>query len=87
MNEFSEVLRVQGARIGLKINVEKTKSLRVAISEDKKMTLGNEKIDEVGSFNYLGSIISKDGGRSEDVKSRIDETQGVFFTVKKSLEE
>ena len=40
-----EVLRVQGARIGLKINVEKTKSLRLEISEDEKVTLGNKKID------------------------------------------
>ena len=74
MNEILEVLRVQGARIGLKINVKTTKSLRLGISEDKKVTLGNEKIDQVGSFAYFGSIISKDGGSSEDVKSRIAKT-------------
>ena len=33
MNELFEVLRVQSARIGLKINVKKTKSLRLGISE------------------------------------------------------
>ena len=47
------------------------------------MTLGNEKIDQVGSFSYLGSIISKDGGSSEDVKSRIARAQGVFSQLKK----
>ena len=47
------------------------------------MTLGNEKIDQVGSFTYLGSIISKDCGRSEDVKSRIAKAQGVFSQLKK----
>ena len=51
------------------------------------MTLGNEKIDQVVSFNYLGSIISKDGGSSEDVKSRIAKTQRVFSQLKKSSEE
>ena len=45
MNEILEVLRFQGARIGLKIKVKKTKSLRLGISEDKKVTLGNEMID------------------------------------------
>ena len=45
MNELLKILRVQGARIGLKINVKKTKSLRLGISEDEKMTLRNEKID------------------------------------------
>ena len=58
-------MRVQGARIGLKINVKKAKSLRLGISEDEKVTLGNETIYQVGSFAYLGSIIGKDGGGSE----------------------
>ena len=47
------------------------------------MTLGNEKIDQVDSFTYLGSIISREGGSSEDVKSRIAKAQGVFFAIKK----
>ena len=34
MNELIEILRVQGARTGLKINNKKPKSLRVGISED-----------------------------------------------------
>ena len=80
MNTFLEVWRVQGAGIGPKINVKKTKSLRLGISEDGKVTLGNEKIDQVGSLTYLGSIISKDGGSSEDVKSRIAKAQCVFFS-------
>ena len=45
MNEFLEVLQVQGARIGLNINVKKTKSLKLGINEDEKVMLGNEKID------------------------------------------
>ena len=71
-------MQVQGARIGLKINVKKTKSIRQGISEDEKVTLGYKKIDQVTSFTYLGSIISKDGGSSEDVKSRIAKAQGFF---------
>ena len=45
--------------------------------------MGNENIDQVGSMTYLGSIISKDGGSSEDVKSRIAKTQGVFLQLKR----
>ena len=63
MNVFLEVLLVQGARIGLKINIKKTKWLRLEISEGEKVTLGNEKIDQVGSFTYHGSIISRGGGK------------------------
>ena len=83
MNKFLEVLRVKGARIGLKIIVKKTKLLGIGISENEKVRLGNEKIDQVGSFIYLGSIISKDGGSSEDVKRRIAKAQGVFSQLKK----
>ena len=50
MNELLEVLRVQGSRIGLTINVKKTKSLRIGISEDEKVTLGNEKIVRLRAF-------------------------------------
>ena len=45
--------------------------LRLGISEDDKVTLDNEKLDQVDSFTYFGSIISKDSGSSEDIKSSI----------------
>jgi hypothetical protein len=53
MNELLEVLRVAGVRIGLKINVKKTMSQRLGISEDEKVTLGNEMIDQVDSLLRL----------------------------------
>ena len=83
INELLEVLRIQGARIGLKINIKKTKSLRLGISQDEKVTLGYKKSIKVDSFIYLGSIISKDNGSSENVKSRIAKAQGVFSQLKK----
>ena len=82
MNGFSEVLLVQGARIGLKINIKKIKSLRLGIGENEMLKMGDKKINHADSFTYLGSMISKDVGSSEDVKSRIDKAQGVF-SVKK----
>ena len=54
------------------------RSLRLGISEDEKVKLGNENIDQVGSFTYLGSIISKDDGRSEGVESRVAKAQYIF---------
>jgi len=78
MNEFLVVLRVQCARIGLKINAKKTESQRLGISEDEKVTLGNKKIDQVGSVTYLGSIIGKDGGSGEYVINRIAKAQDFF---------
>ena len=42
--------------------LRRLKSLRLGISEDEKLTFGNEKIDQVDSSTYLGSIISNNGG-------------------------
>ena len=56
---FLKVLRVQGGRIGLKINFKKTKSLRIGIREDEKATLGNEQIDQVDSFTTLVVLLVK----------------------------
>ena len=44
--------------------------------------MGNGNIDQVDSFAYIGSIISKDGGSSEDIKSRIAKAQDVFSKLK-----
>ena len=87
MNKPLEIFRVQGVRIGFKINVKKTKSLRLRISVDEKLTLGKEKIEQMGSFTYLCSIISRDGESSEGVKSRIVKAQVFFSQLKKRLEE
>ena len=60
--------------------------LRLGKSEDEKLTLDNEKIDQVVSFSCFDSIISKDSGSSEDVKNRTSKTQGVFSQLRSSKE-
>ena len=45
MNGLLEVFRIQGSRIGFKINVKKAKLLILGISEGGEVMLGNEKID------------------------------------------
>ena len=50
------------------------------------MTLGIEKIDQGGSFTYLSSIISKDGGSSKAVKISVAKAQSIFSELKKSIE-
>ena len=51
MNELLEVLWVQGAKRGLKINLKKINLLRLGISDDKKVTLSNKKSNQVDSFH------------------------------------
>ena len=42
MDKLFEVMPVQGARIGLTINVKKTEPLRLEINEDEKVMQDNE---------------------------------------------
>jgi len=44
--------------------------------------MAEQNIEDVESFTYLGSIISKTGGTEEDIKSRIEKAQHVFVTLK-----
>ena len=83
LNEHLEILRVQCAKIGLKINVKKTKLPRLGINVDEQETFDNEDIDQVDSFTSLGSIITKHPGSSKDVKNRITKVQGFFHCWEK----
>jgi hypothetical protein len=38
-------------------------------------------IEKVGSFIYLGSVVSVNGGREEDVASSIKKVNGVFVQL------
>ena len=52
--------------------------LRLGISEGEKILLGSEKIDQLYSFIYLGSIICKDDECNKEVQSRISKVQVMF---------
>jgi len=65
----------------LHININKTKGLGVNISNKQKFRLEEMEIEEVGSFVYLGSVVSESGGTEEDVASRIKKANGVFVQL------
>ena len=41
--------------------------------------LADEKVDQVNSFSYVGSISSKDDGCSKHANRRITKAKGVFI--------
>jgi hypothetical protein len=58
--------------------INKTKGMRVNTSNRQKFSLEDAEIEEVESFVYLGSVVSKTGGTEEGVSSRIKKADGVF---------
>ena len=57
------------------------KGMRVNTSNMQKFRLEEMKIEEVGSFVYLGSVVPESGGTEEYVASRIKKTNGVFVQL------
>jgi hypothetical protein len=62
MAERLKRLKEDAELAGLHININKTKEMRVNTSNIQKFRLEETEIEEVGSFVYLGSVVSGKGG-------------------------
>jgi len=78
MEEELKRLKKEEELVGLRININKTKGMRVNIPNMQKLRLEETEIEEVGSFVYLGSVVSESGGTEKDVASRIKKVNCVF---------
>ena len=58
---------------GMKINLKKTKVMRISKREGSKITIkiGGEKLEQVKQFSYLGSIITEDCRSHSEIRRRI----------------
>ena len=64
--KLGDLIKLAG-KVGLTINIKKTKALRVNTNKTEPFMLGGESIEDVDSFVYLGSKVTKDGGALQDV--------------------
>ena len=46
---------------------------------EDKVKIGNEEAEDVEGFVYLGAIVIKDGGGTEDIKNRLNKARGAFL--------
>jgi hypothetical protein len=76
-----EDLTVKAEKIGLIIIVKKTKALRINTSKGDPFTLRGKSIEDVDNFTYLGSVVARDGGASQEVLQRIQKANGVFVQL------
>ena len=61
MQKMLERLGKESKKVGLKINVQKTKEMRIAVTNKEPLYIHNEIIERVTQFTYLGSIIDNTG--------------------------
>ena len=72
MKEKLKKLKEEAESAALYININKTEGMRVNTANTQKFRIENTEIEIVGSFVYLGSVVSENGGTEEDVASRIN---------------
>lgn len=87
MKGFLDDLTAYARDVGLIINIAKTKLMRInpptqTRSSVQALRVGDEVIEEVDKFVYLGSVISKDGGADEDVQNRIRLASAAFGSLR-----
>ena len=78
MKVEGERLQETGGQVGLKINIQKTKEMRISVRQQEPLELHGEDVERVSEFTYLGSIINETGGTDEDITARIRKAQPTF---------
>jgi len=70
LNELHEKtgrLTEEAARVGLKLNARKCKTLRTEYASNReRIAVNGEEVEDVGEFPYLGATVDKEGGGSRD---------------------
>jgi hypothetical protein len=72
MQTTLERLVREAAKVGLKINISKSKEMRIAMKNNNEtLYIQGGTIERVTQFVYLGSIIDDAGGTEADIATRI----------------
>ena len=71
----------------MKINIRKTKAMRISSKGDKpiKITLGEEEIEQVSTFKYLGVNVTSDGRSTSEIITRIAIAKKTFVKKRELL--
>jgi Reverse transcriptase (RNA-dependent DNA polymerase)/Domain of unknown function (DUF6451) len=82
MQDKANDLVKEAAKVGLKINIAKTKELRINNNTTEPIYVNGEEIERVADFTYLGANVSTDGGCQKDVEQRISKARCSFARLK-----
>jgi hypothetical protein len=78
-----ERIEKEAAKVGLKINVNKSKEMCIAMNNNETLCIHSETIERVTQFAYLGSIIDNTGGTEADIMAHIRKAQTAFSALNK----
>ena len=75
MQDKTNALATTSGNLGLKININKTRHLRMSSRNNESILVNGELIDEVDHFTYLGSKVSTSGDGEEEILVRISKAE------------
>ena len=78
IQEITNNIETFGAKIGLRINCEKTKAMKIGPEQHPPILIMQQNVDYVEKFPYLGSYMSSDGDSEPDVRARIGKAASIF---------
>ena len=76
-------LEEEAAKLGLIINSDKTKSMRINARNPDPVTVSGAQVEDVEKFTYLGCIVTRTGGTEEDVEARIRKARNSYHDLRK----
>ncbi|CAG9567643.1 unnamed protein product [Danaus chrysippus] len=85
MIRHTTTLQMEAAKYGLMVNASKTKYLHSTRNPRplQDVTIGDDTIEGVSSFKYLGSILSSRNKVGDEVNARIMAGSGCFYSLSK----
>ncbi|XP_062570235.1 uncharacterized protein LOC134232297 [Saccostrea cucullata] len=84
MQEKTRRLHVVAEYTGLKINVEKTNSMRINGKKKDVIWLNDKEIEEVDTFLFLDATMDKTGGTEADIGRRLGLARTTFVSLAKN---
>jgi hypothetical protein len=86
LNETLMLLEGGARQIGLEINFDKTKCMKVSRGLKREdLMCGDKKVEGIESFKYLGSMVDSNNSILTDIKARIIAGTRTFFSLKPFL--
>lgn len=83
-----EDIKREVSKVGLTINWDKTKYLRMTRARQGRapdIEIHGNRVEAVGKFKYLGSVLTSDNNVSEEIRERIAAGGRCYFAFKKLL--
>jgi len=71
------------ATVGLEINMDNTKFMKMNTLSPTIVQLTNVLIEEVDKFTYLRSVVSTTAGTDQDVQARLGKARSAFRAMNK----